>query len=280
MFALSLLNPCRSHVLIAALALALSGCASLQEGPNIGQAGVEISLVDTNQDGMPEGWRKLTLGKNKQRTLYTPVQKDGLYAVRADTNSSLSGLQFPVRADPSLTPYLAWQWKVENLIETANNTQRSTEDSPVRIVLAFEGDKRTLPFTEQMILKMGKIVSGHEAPYATLVYLWENQQPVGTIIPHGVTQRIKMIVAESGPSQVGQWQSYVRNYAEDFERAFGEKPGRLLSISLVSDSDNTESISRAWYGPLSLSPRPSKKSTSELLQTHTAQSTAIPATQE
>ena len=236
----------------------LSACTSLLQpsGPKVGAEGVDINLVDANQDGMPEGWRKLVLNPNKQKTLYTPVYKDGIHAVRADADSSFSGLQFLVRADPQTTPYLSWRWKVENLIASADNTKRQHEDSPVRIALAFEGDKKRLPFSEQMVLKMGKMLSGHETPYATLIYLWENRQPIGTVIPHGITERIKMIVAETGPQHVGEWQRYTRNYAADFERAFGEKPGRLLSIALITDSDNTESIARAWYGPLSLSKTP------------------------
>ena len=134
----------------------LSACTSLLQpsGPKVGAEGVDINLVDTNQDGMPEGWRKLVLNPNKQRTLYTPVYKDGMHAVRADADRSFSGLQFLVRADPQTTPYLNWRWKVENLIASADNTKRQQEDSPVRIVLAFEGDKKRLPFSEQMVLKM------------------------------------------------------------------------------------------------------------------------------
>jgi len=38
----------------------------------------------------------------------------------------------------------------------------------------------------------------------------------------------------------------------DFEKAFGEAPGALLAIGLMTDSDNTQSTTRAWYGDIRL----------------------------
>ena len=35
----------------------------------------------------------------------------------------------------------------------ADNTDRYAEDAPVRVVLAFEGDKRTLPFRDQLFFE-------------------------------------------------------------------------------------------------------------------------------
>jgi len=40
--------------------------------------------------------------------------------------------------------------------------------------------------------------------------------------------------------------------AADFRRAFGEEPGPLVAIAVMTDSDNTRSRSRAWYGPVRL----------------------------
>ncbi|WP_158529645.1 DUF3047 domain-containing protein [Parvibium lacunae] len=215
-----------------------------------------ISLTDDNQDGMPEGWRKLLIRADKTRTVFTPIRKDGMDVVQADAESSASGLHFNLRVDSQASPWIGWHWKVANLITQADITQRSKEDSPVRLILGFDGDKTKLPFKEQMLLNMGKVMAGHEVPYATLVYVWDNQQPQNTHIPHAVTDRIKMIVVESGDSKLGQWQHYMRNYAADYEKAYGEKPGPLISIGILSDTDNTGDTARAWYGPLSISQQP------------------------
>jgi hypothetical protein len=62
-----------------------------------------------------------------------------------------------------------------------------------------------------------------------------------------------MIVAESGAAGVGAWRSYQRNIAQDFERAFGEKPGKVLGFALMTDTDNTGETSEGFYGALRLS---------------------------
>ena len=38
----------------------------------------------------------------------------------------------------------------------------------------------------------------------------------------------------------------------DFELAFGEAPGALLGIAVMTDSDNTQSTAQAWYGDIAL----------------------------
>ena len=40
---------------------------------------------------------------------------------------------------------------------------------------------------------------------------------------------------------------------EDFRDAFGEEPGPLIGIALMTDADNTGEQINAWYGALSLS---------------------------
>ena len=40
----------------------------------------------------------------------------------------------------------------------------------------------------------------------------------------------------------------------DFRRAFGEEPGRLVAVALMTDTDNTQARAEAWYGPVELVP--------------------------
>jgi hypothetical protein len=51
---------------------------------------------------------------------------------------------------------------------------------------------------------------------------------------------------------LNQWLSYERNIRADYEKAFGEPPGALIGIGLMTDSDNTQSNAQAWYGPIRL----------------------------
>jgi hypothetical protein len=54
---------------------------------------------------------------------------------------------------------------------------------------------------------------------------------------------------------LNQWLDYQRDIAADFEQAFGEPPGALRGIGIMTDTDNTRSETQAWYGPVTLTKR-------------------------
>jgi uncharacterized protein (DUF2235 family) len=51
---------------------------------------------------------------------------------------------------------------------------READDSPVRIVLAFDGDRSRLSAKQCGIVRVGPALTGEEMPYATLMYVWCN----------------------------------------------------------------------------------------------------------
>jgi hypothetical protein len=100
------------------------------------------------------------------------------------------------------------------------------------------------------------LITGREAPYATLMYIWENKAAVGTVVPNTRTGRIQSVVVESGAVGVGQWRRYSRNIVDDYRKAFNEDPGRLIGIGVLTDTDNTGETVEAWYGDIQLVDRP------------------------
>jgi hypothetical protein len=61
-----------------------------------------------------------------------------------------------------------------------------------------------------------------------------------------------MIVVESGGARLGGWLHYRRNIVEDYRRAFGEDPGDIVAVGVLTDSDNTQQWARALYGDITL----------------------------
>lgn len=231
----------RWKVLFLSALLLLTAC-STSVPPN-------ASLVP---DALPtisgfEQWQHWQL-PGKQATDYVPGQLEGreVVAVRADASASM--LRQRVRIEPPDLGKLQFSWKVPALIAQADLAQRDTADSPVRIVLAFEGDRARWSFKDNMLSELAHALTGEPMPYATLMYVWCNTRAPGSVIVNPRTDRIRKLVVEAGEGSLNQWLDYERDIRADFMRAFGEEPGALIGIAIMTDSDNTRATARAWYG--------------------------------
>ena len=214
-------------------------------------AGSEWAVASVSEaSGAPtQPWRHQDF-PGKRATDYQPTRIDGRPVVAARSRASASVLRQDVRVEPADLGRLRFSWKVPALIEAADLDDRDLSDSPVRVVLAFEGDRSRFSARDAMLSELAHALTGEPMPYATLMYVWSNHHPPGTVIHNGRTSRIRKLVVESGPGKLNRWLDYERDVRADFEKAFGEAPGALLSIGIMTDSDNTRSAANAWYGPL------------------------------
>ncbi len=172
--------------------------------------------------------------------------------MRADAVSSASMLRRMVHVAPQNLGQVKFSWQVPELMEKADLTSRDKSDSPVRLVLAFEGDRSLFSAKDAMLSELSHALAGEPMPYATLMYVWSNTLPTGTVVKSTRTDRIRKLVVESGSQHLNVWRDYERDVAADFERAFGERPGALVGIGLMTDSDNTRTTAQAWYGKVTL----------------------------
>lgn len=221
-----------------------------------GSGSTEVTPFSTAQAGgpLPKTWAIERLSRFKKDTTYKLVpDATGVTVIEARAEQSASGLSKALNIDPNHMPWIQWRWRVPELISTADNTRRDLEDAPVRVIVTFQGDMTKLDFEERALAARVKALTGKSLPYATLMYIWENKAPVGEIIDSAHTSRVKMIVVESGEGARDQWRHYERNVARDFERAFGEKPGRIKSLGIMTDTDNTGERTVAYYGDIHFS---------------------------
>lgn len=234
-------------VVLTLVLLGLQACSQLPRNT--------ASLADTGKTAwQPEDQLKWDLVKipGKVTTQYSVVKLNQQNSLMANAMSSASMLRKDLRIEPEQLGQLSFSWQVKKLIENADMAQRDHDDSPVRLVLAFDGDRSLFSPKNAMLSELSHAVSGRPMPYATLMYVWCNQRPVGSVILNPRTDRIRKMVVETGGGRVGQWLSYERNIRADFEKAFGEPPGVLIGIGIMTDSDNTRSHAQAWYGAIHL----------------------------
>ena len=189
----------------------------------------------------------------KRATQYVYAKLDGRDAMAVSAVSSASMLRHALRIEPQHLGRVKFSWKVTALISEADLALRDSADSPVRIVLAFAGDRARFSARNAMLSELSHAITGEPLPYATLMYVWCNTRAPGSVIVSPRTDRIRKLVVESGAQHLNQWLDYERDIGADFETAFGEPPGALLGIGIMTDSDNTHASTQAWYGQLYLS---------------------------
>jgi len=234
--------------------LQMTACSSLEPAstgslPQAAMAATPWTEAATSQNA--SDWKHYPLpGKRSSQFFY--VRKDGRDAMAATSASSVSMLRQAVRVEPDELASVRFSWKVPELIAQADMALREADDSPVRIILTFEGDRSKFSSKNAMLSELARALTGEELPYATLMYVWCNTRPPGTVIVNPRTDRIRKLVVESGASKLQQWVDYERNIRADYKTAFGEEPGALVGIGIMTDSDNTRSQTKSWYGPVTV----------------------------
>ena len=203
---------------------------------------------------LPQGWEEWLLHRTKRKTQYALVRHDGRTVLQARADQSASGLVTPVDRSLSVGSRLRWAWRIAALIPDADNSVAEAEDAPVRVVLSFDGPWERLPVRDRLFAERVRLIAGRELPYATLMYIWANRHPIGQVIDNPHTQRIRKLVVDSGDTDLNRWRNHERRIHEDFMQVFGEPPGRLTRIGVLTDTDNTRSTAEALYSDLVLSP--------------------------
>ena len=236
------------------VAFGVTGCSSLTppalEGsakpdPVISRLPLRFSAQDKAQ------WEAVAL-PGKLRTAFRLDKHQGRSSTRADAERSASMLRQKLRIPPEQLGRLTFEWQVDQLIADADMHHRETEDSPVRVILAFDGDRQKFSAKNAMFSELSRALTGEEMPYATLMYVWSNHDPVESVIINPRTDRVRKMVVESGAQGLRQWRHYERQIRQDFEKAFGEAPGTLIGVAIMTDTDNTQGSARAWYGEIRL----------------------------
>jgi hypothetical protein len=218
------------HRAVVSGLFAIGGCATMP-GPDAGE------------------WRAVTL-PGKASTHYTWGVKEGRRALSADADRSASLWRRALPLPAAQVSEVEFSWWVDQGPENASVADVDREDASARVLFAFDGDHARLSARTRLLFDMAEALSGERPPYATLMYVWDATAPVGTVIVNPRSDRVRKIVVDSGPLRQRTWRDHRRDLAADFKLAFGEGHGPLLSLAMMTDSDNTRSRARAWYGPI------------------------------
>lgn len=164
-------------------------------------------------------------------TSYSFERKKDRIVLHADSNAAASGLYREISIDLNKTPILKWTWKINNILSGNDERTKAGDDYPARVYVVFSGG---------MLFWRTRAIN----------YVWSNKQPVNSTWFSAYTDNAGMIAVESGPEHAGRWINESRNVLEDYRRLFGEEPGNVDAVAIMTDTDNTGNTAKAWYGDI------------------------------
>ncbi|MBE0605000.1 MAG: DUF3047 domain-containing protein [Deltaproteobacteria bacterium] len=214
---------CRRAVLLSfALSAILTSTAGNAAGP---------LLIDDFAKGISAEWEKKIF---KGETVYRAVLEEGRPAVQAESRASASALIRRVSLDPKTYPRLSWSWKIVRTIGKGDERTKEGDDYAARVYVVFSS---ALSWKSRGIN-----------------YIWANRLPRGEFLPNAYTRNVVMVAVESGDGNAGRWIDEERDLVEDYRRAFGEDPPRIVMVAIMTDTDNTGEAAEAWYGAIRFLP--------------------------
>ena len=245
----------RSLILVAAAALA-AGCTTGPVAPSAG-APSHLAVFSTSTPGepVPPEWNSWSM-RLKGHSQYQLVEEGGATVLKGRARASASGLLHDIDLDVRERPILSWRWKVMDLAPSED----SPDDSPVRILVNFDGDYSKIPFGDRLFYDQFHLFTGHQLPYAGVMYVWGSKTPNGGVVKNKYTSRIKMIAVESGRENLGKWLQESRNVEEDYRRLFGEEPGRVVSVGIMTEAEDADRALEAFYGDIAFRAEPKQQS--------------------
>ena len=165
----------------------------------------EATLTPFSQmKSLTDGWEPLEFPKIDQLSRYELTIENGQQVVMATTEGGASGLIARVKLEPTDSLILQWRWKVSNVFEKGNAREKSGDDYPARIYVAFEFQSEKAGFFERAKRKTVEVLFGESLPGNALNYIWANTLPEGEIVPNPYTEKTMMIAVNSGSEKVGE----------------------------------------------------------------------------
>lgn len=163
---------------------------------------------------------------------YQLEQKNGITILTANSENSASLLYKKIRINLNQTPYLNWQWLVEQTYANTGNEQvKKGDDFPARIYIAIKPS-------------LGQI-----KPRA-LTYVWASNAEQFSYWNNPFTNSVKVFSLQSGKALVGKWVMEKRNLKQDLSELFGQSIETIEGIGVMTDSDNSKTVGKAAYANL------------------------------
>lgn len=183
-------------------------------------------------------WRSLGFPGIRQHTHYEVEIAGGTAAFVARSRCSASAMYVPAETiDVRVTPRLRWRWKLTAGIDVADEKTRAGDDFAARVYVMFRFEPARASAWKRLQHALARRLYGEVIPGNTINYVWASRAAPGERWRSPYTPLAEVIVKRSGPR--AGWVEEEVDLEADHIAAFGHRPPPLLSVAVMSDTDNT-----------------------------------------
>lgn len=170
----------------------------------------------------PEGFRTYPFQRGKAVTVYSVQSEGNNHHLNATVRENTQGIAVQIFKrfywDLSRWSNLSWRWRAKALPRPPTGTKERFDDNACGVYVVFGGYG-------------GKAIK----------FVWSTDLPPGTVL-EDTPGRFTIIVASSGPKEIGRWQKRSFNIVDEYRRAFGSIPHKdPAGIGILTDGDQTRS---------------------------------------
>ena len=229
---------------IACLGLGGSGALAEPAPP----AQIPPLSAATTGSGVAPGWRHQTLPTVDRSNQFAIVAVEGQRVLRIRSSASASPWVAPLDIDTARRPWLHWRWRVSHSLRGSDLRSRGGDDYAARLYVFFDLPAERLSLSDRMRIHATRLLSGADMPAAALCYVWGRAQAVGSSAWNPYTDRVRMVVVDSGDALAMHWRANARDVLRDWTEAFGGAVPRVSGVAVSADTDDTGDSVQAWFG--------------------------------
>ena len=202
----------------------------------------------TPGSGIAPGWHHQPLPKVERSNQFAIVADEGRRVLRIRSSASAPPWVARLDIDTARRPWLHWRWRVSHSLAGSDLRRRGGDDYAARLYVFFDLPAERLSLSDRLRIQALRLLSGADVPTAALCYVWGRAQAVGSSAWNPYTDRVRMIVVDSGDDLPLQWRAHARDVPRDWTEAFGGAVPRVSGVAVSADTDDTGDSVQAWFG--------------------------------
>lgn len=179
-----------------------------------------------NKKGLPKGWElKQWFGDTHRIGI---IEEKGEKVLNLGSEKNSFGIYKEFEFDSKSLPVLTWRWRVAQLPEGGDVRKKKKDDQAAQLYVMFP--------------RFPKMVNTR-----LVGYIWDTSTPKGEKVTSPKSSNTRYIVLQSGKEHLGEWIAEKRNIYEDYKTLFGEEPPEAGGITIMIDSNDTESSAESYF---------------------------------